>query len=151
MAPAEASGIWRSSLAGDAGVALARRLGADAVIDGYQDDVQTAARQFAPHGLDAALLTAGGKVAQNAVNAIRDGGRVAYPTGVRPEPDARSGIDLINFNGEPDRELIKRLDRLIGMDPIFQVQIARIFSLDQAADAHRALSQHYDGKIVLKI
>lgn len=135
---------------GETGVDLARRLGADAVVDGYQDDVKAATRNFAPHGLDAALITAGGNVAQDAVDAIRDGGRVAYPTGVRPEPGGRSGVDVINFNGEPDHELLERFDGLVGRAP-FEVHIAHVFPLAQAAEAHRALAEHYNGKIVLRI
>src|SRR6266567_9470161 len=49
---------------GEDGVALVKRLGADAVVDGRKDDVAVAARRFAPSGLDAALLTAGGKAAE---------------------------------------------------------------------------------------
>src|SRR5437762_11178196 len=45
---------------GDDGVALAKRLGADAVTHGRKDDFEAAAHGFAPNGVDAALLTAGG-------------------------------------------------------------------------------------------
>src|SRR5580658_7245782 len=44
---------------GDDGVAFVRGLGADQVVDGYKEDVLAAARQFAPDGLDAVLLTTG--------------------------------------------------------------------------------------------
>ncbi|MEP1216984.1 MAG: zinc-binding dehydrogenase [Marinobacter sp.] len=77
---------------GDDGVALAQRLGADAVVEGHSGEVAAAARDFAPHGLDAALVTAGGEVLEQALAAIRDGGRVAYPHGVQPEPKARAGV-----------------------------------------------------------
>src|SRR5260221_2142763 len=46
---------------GSDGVALVKRLDADAVVDGYKDDIAAAARQFAPKGLDAALITFGPK------------------------------------------------------------------------------------------
>ena len=62
------------------GLALVRRLGADAVVNGREDDVRAAAHAFAPDGLDAALITAGGAAADQALAAMRDGGRVAYPT-----------------------------------------------------------------------
>jgi NADPH2:quinone reductase len=45
---------------GDDGVEFVRRLGADAVVDGHKDDVIAVAHEFAPDGLDAALLVAGG-------------------------------------------------------------------------------------------
>ena len=51
---------------GSDGVALVKRLGADAVVDGHKDDIAAAARQFAPNGLDAALITAGGPAADKA-------------------------------------------------------------------------------------
>ena len=42
------------------GVALVRRLGADVAIDGQKGDIAKAIRAFAPDGLDAALVLAGG-------------------------------------------------------------------------------------------
>src|SRR5207249_8639329 len=84
---------------GDDGVALAKRLGADATVNGHEDDVVRAAREFAAGGLDAALVTAGGKATNKALTAVRDGGRVAFPSGVEPEPKARSGISVKRYDG----------------------------------------------------
>lgn len=135
---------------GDDGVALAKRLGADVVVEGHKDDVVvTAASKFAPGGLDTALLTAGGQAADKAVTAIRDGGRVAYPNGVEPEPKTPSGVKVTSYDGEPDREIIEKLNRLIEAGP-FEVHVARTFSLDRAAEAHRALDEHYLGKLALR-
>ncbi|HST57540.1 MAG TPA: NADP-dependent oxidoreductase [Longimicrobium sp.] len=132
------------------GVALAERLGADAVVEGRAGDVPAAARAFAPGGLDAALLTAGGEAAETALVALREGGRAAYPTGVQPEPQAPEGVRLDVYNGDPDRDIIDRLNRLIEAGP-FDVHVARTFPLEQAADAHRALDGHYLGKLALRI
>ena len=134
---------------GDDGVELARRLGADAVVDGHKDDIAAAAREFAPDGLDAALLTAGGEAANKALTAMREGGRVAYPNGVEPEPQAPSGVTVQSYDGDPDPQAIERLNRLIESGP-FVVHIDRTFPLDQAADAHRALDTHYLGKLALR-
>jgi NADPH:quinone reductase len=134
---------------GDDGVALVERLGADAAVNGRTDDVLAAARKFAPDGLDATLLTAGGEVAEEALRAARAGGRVAYPNGIQPEPQARSDVRFSGYNGEPDPEIIGRLDRLIEAGP-FEVHIAQTFPLDQAAEAHRALNDHYLGKLALR-
>ena len=109
-----------------------------------------AARVFAPEGLAAALLTAGGETAEKALSAVRDGGRIAYPSGVQPEPQARSGVQVYSYYGDPDAEIIGRLNRLIGIGP-FKAHIARTFPLDQAADAHRALNDHYLGKLALRV
>jgi len=67
---------------GSDGVALAKKLGADSVIDGKGDNVLEAAKEFAPEGIDAALVTAGGAKTDRVLSAIRRGGRVAYPNGV---------------------------------------------------------------------
>ena len=77
---------------GDDGVAFVRGLSADKVVDGHKEDVLAAARQFAPNGLDAVLLTTGGEAAEKSLAALRTGGRVAYPNGVQPVPKERAGI-----------------------------------------------------------
>ncbi|MGB7158017.1 MAG: NADP-dependent oxidoreductase [Tepidisphaeraceae bacterium] len=134
---------------GDDGVAMVRRLGADAVVDGHKDDVAAAARRFAPEGIDAALLTAGGKSAEQALEALRDDGRVAYPNGVEPEPKARPSIQIQSYDGMPSPDAIARLNALIEKGP-FEVHVARTFPLDQAAEAHRALDEHFLGKLALR-
>ena len=53
------------------------------------------------------------------------------------------------YDGEPDREIIDKLNRLIEAGP-FEVHIARTFPLEQAADAHRALEKHHLGKLALR-
>src|SRR5579872_619852 len=67
---------------GEDGVEFVKRLGADKVIDGHHEDILQAAREFAPKGLDAVLLTAGGKAAEQAIAGLKKGGRAAYPNGV---------------------------------------------------------------------
>jgi len=138
-----------AAASGEDGVALVERLGADAVVDGHKDDIAAAAREFARDGLDAALLTAGGEAAEKALTALREGGRVAYPNGVEPEPQARSGLSVQGYDGMPDSQAIEKLNRLIESGP-FTVHIARTFPLDRAADAHRALDTHYLGKLALR-
>lgn len=134
---------------GDDGVALAQHLGADAVVDGHQEDVAAAARRFAPEGLDAALVTAGGEATDRALTAMRDGGRVAYPSGVEPEPKARPGVKVNRYDGMPNPQTLEKLNRLIEAGP-FEVHVARIFPLDQAAQAHESLDDHFLGKLALR-
>ena len=138
-----------AAASGDDGVALVERLGADSVVDGHKDDVVGAARRFAPRGLDAALVTAGGEAVDRALEAVRDGGRVAFPDGVDPEPSVRPGIELKSYDGDATPEEIAKLNRLIEETPI-EVHVARTFPLDRAADAHRALDEHYLGKLALR-
>jgi len=134
---------------GDDGVALAKRLGADAVTNGRKDDVEAAARTFAPNGLDAALVTAGGEATDRALRAMKKDGRVAYPNGVMPAPKAPSGVKVESYDVEPGPQQLERLNRLIESGP-FEVHVARTFPLDNAADAHRELDKHYLGKLALR-
>src|SRR5579864_7736280 len=129
---------------GQDGVEFVKRLGADKVIDGHRDDILRAAHEFAPKGLDAALLTAGGKAAKQAIAALREGGRAAYPNGVQDAPQARNGVKVMSYNGEPDPQTFAKLNELIDGGP-FEVHIARTFNLEEAAEAQRALESHYLG------
>lgn len=136
---------------GEDGVTLAERLGADVTVNGRKHDVAAAARDFAPDGIDTALLTAGGEAAERALETLRSaGGRVAYPRGVHPEPEARPGLVINQYVGDdPAPEVIEKLNRLIASGP-FEVHVACTFPLEQAAEAHRALEEHYLGKLALR-
>jgi len=135
---------------GDDGVQLATKLGADKAVDGRGDDVLEAAKEFAPNGIDAALVTAGGADTDRALSAIRQGGRIAYPHGVMPEPTAHDGVEIEAFDGEISPALIARLNELIDSGP-FEVQVDRTFPLEEAIKAHEALDEHHLGKIALRI
>jgi NADPH:quinone reductase-like Zn-dependent oxidoreductase len=133
---------------GSDGVKLVKGLGADLVLDGHQDDIIAAARKFAPGGLDCILLTAGGGKAEQALQALAEGGRVAHPNGVESVPQARRGIQIQSYDGMPKADTIAKLNRLIEKAP-FSVYVAQTFSLDQADRAHQALEKHHLGKIAL--
>jgi NADPH:quinone reductase-like Zn-dependent oxidoreductase len=135
---------------GDDGVQFAKQLGADVAVDGRSDDVLSAARAFAPNGIDAALVTAGGEKTNQALSAIRKGGRIAYPHGVMPEPVAPDGVSIEAYDGEASRALIDQLNTLINSGP-FTVQVDRTFRLEDAAEAHKSLAEHHLGKIALRI
>lgn len=135
------------------GVDVVRELGADLAIDGRTGDVAAAAREFAPGGLDAVLSLVGGATQDIAIAALRDGGRVAYPLGVQPEPAPRPGVESRRFDltqDGPARTRVKmaQLNELIASGP-FSVAISRVFPLEQASAAQRALAEHRVGKIVL--
>lgn len=135
---------------GPDGVALAQRLGADVAVDGRKEDLSSGVETFGPTGVDAAFLTAGGAAAKEALSAVRHGGRVAYPNGIQPAPETRSGVRITSYNGEPDSEILRRLTRLIEAG-LIEVHIAHTFALEQAAEAHRALKTHYLGKLALRV
>jgi NADPH:quinone reductase-like Zn-dependent oxidoreductase len=131
------------------GVDFVKQLGADKVIDGHREDILKAAHEFAPKGLDAVLLTAGGKAAEQAIAGMREGGRAAYPNGV-DAPQARDGVKIMSYNGEPDPQTFAKLNELIDAGP-FEVHIARTFKLEDAAKAQQALNEHYLGKLALSL
>lgn len=79
---------------------------------------------------------------------MRDGGRVAYPNGVEPEPKGRPGLRVKSYDGMPDPDAIRTLNRLVESGP-FEVHVGRTFSLDQVAEAHRAVEKHLD-KLALR-
>jgi NADPH:quinone reductase-like Zn-dependent oxidoreductase len=135
---------------GEDGVALCQELGADAAVDGHGGDMAAAARDFAPDGFDAALLTAGGKVADRALASMREGGRVAFPwhPQQRPDPKVPANVRTQAFDANIDQALITKLNNLIEAGP-FDVHLGNTFSLDQVGDAHQALSSHYLGRLAL--
>jgi NADPH2:quinone reductase len=132
------------------GVALVRRLGADAAVDGHKGNIANAARDFAPHGLDAALILAGGRGIDAALATMKKRGRVAYPNGVEPAPRAPKGVRARGYDGTPAREAFERLNRLIGRQP-FHVAIGRVYRLEDAAAAHRQIEKHHLGKLAFEI
>jgi NADPH:quinone reductase-like Zn-dependent oxidoreductase len=135
---------------GKDGVGLVRKLGADAVVDGKHDDVARAARDFAPGGLDAALVLVHGDSLAPALASMRKGARIAYPNGVEPTPRAPQGMSVVAYDGVPGRDALERLDRLIAGGP-FHVEIGREYALDEAARAHREIGKHHLGKLALRI
>ncbi|MFD0690158.1 quinone oxidoreductase family protein [Actinomadura fibrosa] len=135
---------------GDDGVALARRLGADHAVNGREVDVLEAASKFAPGGLDAALVTAGGETAERALRAIKTSGRIAWPNGVLPMPATSPSATVSQYDGDRSRTATDRLNAIIEASS-FEVHVARTFPLERVKDAHRALTDHYVGKLALQI
>jgi NADPH:quinone reductase len=135
---------------GEDGVNFVKGLGADAAVDGRSDKVLDVAREFAPDGIDAALVTAGGEATDRALAAIRPDGRVAYPNGVMPEPKPPARVSIEAYDGEGGREAMDRLNELIEEGP-FEVHVHRVFPLEQVAAAQAALEEHHLGKIALQV
>lgn len=135
---------------GEDGVALVRRLGADVVVDGRREDVAPAAAAFAPGGIDAALVTAGGASAEAALRAVRRSGRIVWPNGVGPTPGSWSGAPIIHYDGDPGRATTDRLNALVDAG-VLAVHVERTFPMAAVRDAHEALRAHHIGKFVLRI
>jgi len=148
---------WRgarvlATASGSDGVAFVRALGIDDVIDGKKsDDVADAARDFAPDGADAVLAFVGGDSLIACIDALRKGGRVAYPNGVEPAPRKRAHIRIASYDAKSSPDAFNRLNRAVVASRL-QIPLAAKFPLSQAADAHRFIAKgHVLGKIVLRM
>jgi NADPH:quinone reductase-like Zn-dependent oxidoreductase len=130
-------------------VSLAQRLGADETIEGHSRDAVAKARAFAPGGLDAALFLAGSKL-DELLGLVRQGGRIAYPNGVEPDPGPRPGIAVEAFDGYHGREALDRLNRLVSAGP-FHVEVSRTYSLEDTPHALRDVKRHHLGKLAVRV
>lgn len=140
-----------ATASGEDGSAFVKRLGADAVVDGRSGDIAAAARAFAPGGADAILALAGGGALERCIDALRPGGRVAFPNGVSPEPKARKGMTVIGYDAIAGVQEFERLNQAIEATNL-QVPIAAEYPLADAAKAQQRMETgHVLGKIVLRI
>src|SRR5262245_9281114 len=139
-----------ATASGDDGVALVRRLGADAAVEGRNGDIAAAVRTFAPQGADAVLALAGGDALERCIATLRTGGRVAFPRGVNPEPAKRDGVTVIPYDASYDAPAFERLNGAVEERKL-EVPIAAEFPLADAAKSHERLEAgHVLGKIVLR-
>ena len=93
---------------------------------------------------------ASGAELERALEALRPGGRLAYPNGVEPEPKKRRGMKVIPYNGVAGVSEFQRLDAAVEAAKL-KVPIAEAFPLLNAAKAHERLAEgHVLGKIVLR-
>jgi NADPH:quinone reductase-like Zn-dependent oxidoreductase len=148
---------WRgarvlATASGRDGLALVRRLGADAAVDGKHEDLLAAARRFAPDGVDAVLAFVGGKSLVRCLDALKKrGGRLAYPNGVEPAPRRRRGVKTTAYDGTPGVREFARLNRA-AVAARLKVPIAKTYPLSRAAAAYRLVKKgHVLGKVVLRI
>lgn len=140
-----------ATASGDDGMSFVKHLGASAAVDGRHGDVRAAIREFAPGGVDAVLAFAGGDALETCIDALRPGGRVAFPTGVRPEPKARAGLPIVKYDALTGPAEYERLNQAIVQAKL-EVPIAAEFPLAEAAQAQQRMAAgHVLGKIVLRI
>ena len=146
---------WRgarvlATASGKDGVAFVRRLGIANVINGKKDDVERAARELFPAGVDALLAFAGGRELQRCIDTLKKGGHVVYPNGIEPEPRKRKNIRIKSYNAKATPEKFAALNRAIVASKL-EVPIAKSFPLERAADAHRLVERgHMLGRIVFR-
>jgi NADPH:quinone reductase len=129
---------------------VVRRLGADAVIDARRSKEIDRLGELAPDGLDAALALAGGRELERCLDFVRDGGRIAYPNGIEPEPKRRRRVRVRAYDAEAGPREFARLGRAAD-DARVRVPIAAQYPLASGAAAHRRLHGRVVGRIVLRV
>jgi NADPH:quinone reductase-like Zn-dependent oxidoreductase len=140
-----------ATASGEDGVALVRRLGAEAAVDGRHGDIAAEARRFTPRGVDAVLALAGGTTLERCLSTVRRGGRVAYPNGIEPEPRPREGLKIVSYDAVSGAHEFEALGRAVEAAKL-EVPIAACYPLSAAARAHQRLAAgHVLGKIVLRV
>jgi NADPH:quinone reductase-like Zn-dependent oxidoreductase len=136
---------------GRAGVAFVKRLGADSAVDGKSRSLADAVEEFAPDGVDAVFATVGGPSLGTILDAVRKGGRVAWPNGIEPAPRPRKGLRMKSYDAKESGDDLAKLTRAIEGSKM-KVPIAARYPLARAAAAHRRLAKgHVFGKIVLEV
>jgi NADPH:quinone reductase-like Zn-dependent oxidoreductase len=125
-------------------------IGADAAVDGHSGDFVEAAFKFAPKGIDAVLVLGSEDSVLRCFDALRQGGRLAYPHGIDPEPEKRRSPKVIGCDTKAGVREFEKLNRAVEKARL-QVPIAAEFTLPEAAEAHRRIDQgHVLCKIVLR-
>jgi NADPH:quinone reductase-like Zn-dependent oxidoreductase len=128
-----------------------RRLGAEAVIDPGNPRATSRLARLCPDGVDAALALACDPAIEALLDQVRAGGRIAFPTGVEPEPGRRRGVKLIRYDGQATPASLAHLARAVRGSQL-RVPIAARIPLLEAARAHRLLERgHLNGKVVLQV
>jgi NADPH:quinone reductase-like Zn-dependent oxidoreductase len=140
-----------ATASGEDGSAFVKRLGAEAVVDGRHGDIAAATHAFAPAGVDAVLALAPGEALERCIDALKPAGRVAFPSGIHPEPKPRAGISIVRYDAIAGPEEYERLNQAIKAAKL-EVPIAAEYPLADAAKAQERLEAgHVLGKVVVRI
>jgi NADPH2:quinone reductase len=139
-----------ATASGSEAMTFAKMLGADGIFDARDEDAVELLKALAPDGIDAALVLAGSDALEACLDLVRDGGRIAYPNGVWPEPKKRRKIQVLSYNGEAGQRQFERLEHAAA-EARLTVPIAEVFPLSEAKKAHERLEKgRVLGRIVLK-
>lgn len=129
-----------------------RELGVDDPIPYAEADVAEAVRELRPDGVDVAFDLFGGEPLEQALDAVRDGGRiVSIADPLQDERYRARGIEPTYVFVRPSGVQLAELGRLAD-EGALAVHLERAFPLTEAAAAHELLEEgHVTGKIVLDV
>jgi len=128
-----------------------RGLGASEVFDYHDADWVQQVRAAVPGGVDLLLDGAGGQTRDQAIGAVRDGGRAIFIVLAGPPAELERGITGESFAAHINRQRLEALRRLVDAGKLHP-QADTVLPLDQAREAlARVAGRHTRGKIVLQI
>jgi len=127
-----------------------RSLGAAEVFDYHAADWVQQVRAAVPGGVDVLLDAVGGQTGDQAIGAVRDGGRAIFIVLPGPPAQLERGITGQAFAAHVDRQRLEALRLLVDAGTLRPQ--AEVLPLDQARQAlARVADRHTRGKIVLQI
>ena len=128
-----------------------RGLGASEVFDYHAADWARQVRALVPGGVDLLLDCSGGSTRDQAITAVRDGGRVESIVLAGPSLPLDRGITGEAFAAHGGRERLEALSRLVEAGSL-RPQMAAVLPLEQARAAlTQVAGGHTRGKVVLEI
>jgi NADPH2:quinone reductase len=128
-----------------------RSLGASEVFDYHAADWVRQVRAAVPGGVDLLLDCAGGHTRDQAIGAVRDGGRAISIVFPGPPAQLERGITGQSFAAHVTRQRLEALRRLVDTGRL-RPQVQAVLPLDQARQAlAQVAGRHTRGKIVLQI
>jgi len=128
-----------------------RSLGASEVFDYHAADWVRQVRAAVPGGVGLLLDCAGGHTRDQAIGAVRDGGRAISIVFPGPPAQLERGITGESFAAHVTRQRLEALRRLVDTGRL-RPQVQAVLPLDQAREAlAQVAGRHTRGKIVLQI
>jgi NADPH:quinone reductase-like Zn-dependent oxidoreductase len=126
-----------------------RDLGASGVFDYHAGDWVQQVLAVVPGGVDVLFDAAGGRTRDQAVGAVRDGGRAIFLVGA-PDQLGR-GIAGEALDAEVNRERLDAIGRLVDEGKL-RPQIEAVLPFEQVREAlARVGGRHTRGKVVLRL
>jgi NADPH:quinone reductase len=128
-----------------------RALGASEVFDYHAADWVQQVRAAVPGGADLLFDCAGGQTRDEALAAVRDGGRAIFIVLAGPSAQLERGITGESFGAHITRQRLEALRGLVDAGKL-RPQVDAVLPLDQVREAlARVAGQHTRGKIVLQV
>jgi NADPH:quinone reductase-like Zn-dependent oxidoreductase len=128
-----------------------RSLGAADVFDYHAADWVERVRAAVPGGVDLLLDCAGGDTRDQAIRAVRDGGRAIFIVLQSQPPQLERGLTGESFAAHGGRQRLEELGRLVDTGKL-RPRVEAVLPLDQARQAlTQVAGRHARGKVVLQI